>query len=75
MVCVVYNEECLDVEGLSLLLIQVVKYIEFQYACREAPSVRVLAVAQSDSNKLCLSGSLSSYLLCCFRMEVASVRK
>ena len=51
MVYVVYNKECLDVEGLSLLLIQVVKYIEFQYTCSEAPSVGVLAVAQSDSDK------------------------
>lgn len=50
-VCVLYNKGYLDVEGLSLLLIQVVKYIEFQFACSEAPSVGALVVAQSDSNK------------------------
>lgn len=63
MACVLYNREHLDIEWFSLLLIQVVKYIEFQDARSEAPSVGALAVAQSDSNKWCLSGSLLFALL------------
>lgn len=61
--CVLYNREYLDIEWFSLLLIQVVKYIEFQDARSEAPSVGALAVAQSDSNKWCWSGSLLFALL------------
>lgn len=36
----VWNRERLDVEGLSLLFIQVVEYVEFPHADSEAPGVR-----------------------------------